>query len=155
MIYPITNSQYEDEFNLSNKRNVRNTPRRTYNCGGFALGCFSWYCPREDFFQYAFNDYAEALVKTLYSMKCMLADFADLRVISSLDEVEENEYPILFRHSSDGDFHYVKRGQNGVWYHKRGASTEIEVMRKEKIFDKWCNRYDGPIIMFAKKFSTK
>lgn len=72
-------------------------------------------------------------------MKCMLAD---LRVISSLDEVEENEYPILFRHSSDGDFHYVKRGKNGVWYHKRGASTEIEVMRKEKIFDKWCNRYD-------------
>lgn len=64
MIYPTTNSQYEDEFNLSNKRNVRNTPRRTYNCGGFALGCFSWYCPREDFFQYAFNDYAEALVKT-------------------------------------------------------------------------------------------
>lgn len=115
MIYPTTNSQYEDEFNLSNKRN---TPRRTYNCGGFALGCFSWYCPREDFFQYAFNDYAEALAKTLYSMKCMLADFADLRVISSLDEVEENEYPILFRHSSDGDFHYVKRGQNGVWYHK-------------------------------------
>lgn len=80
MIYPKTNSQYADEFNLSNKRNVRNTPRRTYNCGGFALGCFSWYCPRGDFFQYAFNDYAEALAKTLYSMKCMLADFADLRV---------------------------------------------------------------------------
>lgn len=151
MIFPKTNSQYEDEFNLSNKRNVRNIPRRTYNCGGFALGCFSWYCPCEDFFNYNFNNYAEALAKTLYSVKCMLADFADLRVISSLDEVEENEYPILFRHSSDGDFHYVKRGKNGVWYHKRGASVEIEVMQKEEIFDKWCNCYDGPIIMFAKK----
>lgn len=38
MIYPKTNSQYADEFNLSNKRN---TPRRTYNCGGFALGCIA------------------------------------------------------------------------------------------------------------------
>lgn len=151
MIFPKTHSQYEDEFNLSNKRNVRNTPRSTYNCGGFALGCFSWYCPREDFFNYDFRSYAEALSKTMYSVRCMLADFADLRVISSLDEVEENEYPILFRHSSDGDFHYVKRGKNGVWYHKRGASIEIEVMQKEKIFDRWCNRYDGPIIMFAKK----
>lgn len=33
MIYPKTDSQYADEFNLSNKRN---TPRRTYNCGGIA-----------------------------------------------------------------------------------------------------------------------
>ena len=35
----------DDPFNKNNNRNLRNTPRRHFNCGGYALGTFSWYCP--------------------------------------------------------------------------------------------------------------
>ena len=38
----------DDPFNKNNKRNVRNTERNTYNCGGYALGTFSWYCPHDE-----------------------------------------------------------------------------------------------------------
>ena len=36
-----------DPFNFLRNRNVRNTEKRTYNCGGYALDTFSWYCPTE------------------------------------------------------------------------------------------------------------
>ena len=70
----------------------------------------------------------------------------------SLDEVQSDEYPILFRHSSDGDFHYLRRGRNGIWYHKRGRTKEIDIMPKRLIFKVWCHRYDGPIVIMAKKW---
>nr|DAH81427.1 MAG TPA: hypothetical protein [Caudoviricetes sp.] len=142
----------EDKLNHNNKRNLRNTPKLIYNCGGYALGCFSWYCPREtDVFYYGFDSHEEAREKTDYCVKCMLADFPTLRVIASLDEVAPDEYPILFRLSHDGDFHYLKRADNGIWYNKMGSCSMIEIMPKDRIFNIWYKRYDGPIIIFAKK----
>ena len=148
-------SQQIDELNLFSQRNLRNTPRRSFNCGGFALGCFSWYCPRRRLntygSSYSFCSLSEAKRKTGLSVQIMLEDFPTMRVVTTLEEVQSDEYPILFRHSSDGDFHFIKRADNGVWYHKRGASINIEIMPKEKIFDIWVNRYDGPVVIFAKK----
>lgn len=152
-------TQKTDPLNNGGARNIRNTPKRSYNCGGFALECYSWYCPRparSSRFSYGFFTDKEAKEKTKRSVQCMLADFPDLRVISSLDEVRPDEYAILFRHSSDGDFHFLKRGKNGVWYHKMGGSRFIEIIPKSEIFNYWgmWGRYDGPIVIFAKKRKT-
>lgn len=146
---------FEDELNRNNWRNLRNTPKEDYNCGGYALGCFSWYCPHNDCdFNYMFDSDEEAREKTDYCIECMLNDFPTLRVISSLNEVASNEYPILFRLSSGGDFHYIKRANNGIWYHKMGRRYYISVMPKNRLFDVWCGCYDGPIVIFAKRKIT-
>lgn len=52
----------------------------------------------------------------------MIAVFPSMRVISSFAELAPDEYAILFRLSHDGDFHYLKRGGNGVWYQKCGGT---------------------------------
>lgn len=151
-----------DPFNFLRNRNVRNTKKRTYNCGGYALGTFSWYCPHraEDdlnhFGNYYAKDLSEAESITQHSVQVMLEDFGDkLRVISDVAEANlKTEVVIAFRISAEyGDFHYVRRGCNGGWYHKRGAYPHIDRMDAVEVFsDYWlCGsiRYDGPLVLFA------
>ena len=127
-------SQFFDELNIRHERNLNNTPRTSFNCAGFALGTYSWYCPREgesEWKDYAFETGKQAYEATQRSIDCMLKDFPTLRVIDSLDEVQSDEYPILFRHSSDGDFHYLRRGRNGIWYHKRGRTKKSTLCQRD------------------------
>lgn len=148
----------EDGFNIENKRNIRNTHKRGYNCGGYALGIFSWYLPydndNEQPYHYGMN-YDEVMTALEIGVDTMLEDFAHrhirlLHSVKEIDELGENEYAFAFRVSDDGDFHYVKRGRNGVWYHKMGARMEIETMSREEVFShSWCHRYTGPIALFA------
>ena len=66
------------------------------------------------------------------------------------DDIRPNEYMLAFRISYDGDFHFVKRGNNGVWHHKRGSRDEIETMTILELLDEsWIGRYDGPLVFFA------
>jgi hypothetical protein len=150
----------DDPFNKNNNRNVRNTPKRNYNCGGYALETFSWYCPHTEeddntFFgyDYGFNTQEEAWVKTMYAVSKMILDFeGNLRMIKSLKQLhKDTERVVAFRLSSDGDFHYIKKTKNG-WRHKCGASFYIRRMSEHDVFNtKWNGRYDGPIILLAIK----
>ena len=149
----------DDPFNKNNNRNVRNTPKRNYNCGGYALGTFSWYCPHNEeddtFFgyDYGFDTQEEAWVKTMYAVSKMILDFeGNLRMIKSLEQLHKNtERVVAFRLSSDGDFHYIKKTKNG-WHHKCGASRYIRRMSEHDVFHtNWNNRYDGPIVLLAIK----
>lgn len=147
----------EDELNLKNFRNIKNTEKRAYNCGGYALGTFSWYLPFEFSTWWDFEDDEDKFEKmeklTEDFVDYMLKDFSDLRVISKISDLKKNEYAIAFKVSSDGDFHYVKRQTNGVWRHKRGAMSRIEYMSIEEVFhEDWCyGRYDGPLVLLAKR----
>lgn len=150
----------DDPFNHDNRRNIHNTQKHTYNCGGYALGTFSWYCPHPEEennpwhgYDYSFTTREEAWVKTMYAVSQMILDFeGKLRMIKSLDQLHKaTERVVAFRLSSDGDFHYVKKDWNG-WHHKRGRSRDILRMNEHDVFNtKWCNRYDGPIILLAIK----
>ena len=150
----------DDPFNKNNNRNVRNTPKRNYNCGGYALETFSWYCPHTEeddntFFgyDYGFDTQEEAWVKTMYAVSKMILDFeGNLRMIKSLKQLhKDTERVVAFRLSSDGDFHYIKKTKNG-WRHKCGASFYIRRMSEHDVFNtKWNGRYDGPIILLAIK----
>lgn len=148
-------SVLEDPFNIRVGRTVRSTPKRTYNCAGYALECFSWYCPRpdEDGDYFRFDDGIEAEEKTAACVDIMLKDFPALRVVQSLAEVRPNEYAILFRLSPDGDFHYLKRDRIGHWRHKMGDCEYIETIKTAEIFKPWGSwgRYTGPIVIFAKQ----
>jgi len=146
----------EDLFNTNNLRNEDNTYMSDYNCGGYALGTFSWYCPSEDedawgMFEHRSQEEMEVL--TAECVAVMLDDFKDLRLIESMDDLRKGEYAIAFRVSSDGDFHYVKQFYGKWWRHKRG-SGQIFRMSEADVFNTiWCGRYDGPLVLFAKKVS--
>ena len=143
-----------DLFNNDRARNIHNTDTHLYNCAGYALETFSWYCPNEEDWEYwgyeeNLSD-AEMFAKTFETVKFMLKDFkGHLRLIRSVDEVQENEYAIAYRISSDGDFHFMKKMVNG-WHHKRGGSAHIYIETEDYVLNKiWCDRYDGPIALMA------
>ncbi len=155
----------DDPFNKIANRSLANTQRDTFNCGGYALGTFSWYCPHnpedetpDDWFgmcyDYGFRDREEAWVKTMYAVSKMVLDFeGKLRMITHLEQLDKKtERVVAFRLSSDGDFHYIKKSKNGHWHHKQGASFPIHRMSQHDVFNTdWCNRYDGPIVLLAIK----
>lgn len=143
-----------DLFNFQRKRNIKNTCKALYNCAGYALGTFSWYCPNEeDEWYWGFMEDlsdAEMFAKTFETVNFMLKDFKGrLRLIKSVDEIQENEYAIAYRVSSDGDFHFMKKMANG-WHHKQGGSKNILVESEDYVLNGiWCDRYDGPIALMA------
>lgn len=144
----------DDPYNLGNTRTVHNTSTIEYNCGGYALGTFSWYCPYPTslgFYSCGYRNREEAWKKTMYLVGFMLNDFCGrLRVIQDLADLAPHEYAIAFRVSADGDFHYVKQHMDGQWTHKRGASSQIHSMStSEVLYTDWCHRYAGPVVLLA------
>lgn len=136
-----------DELNRKKIRNMRNTEKEVYNCAGYALGTFSWYCPQHDGYPVGY------LFRTLEQcINIMLHDFPDMRVIDNVSELQEGEYAIAFRMSTS-DFHYVRRTCSGQWRHKMGGHFKIEYMKEETVFSKsWGHGYDGEMVLFAKRF---
>ena len=135
----------DDPFNIAKERNTMNTDRGEYNCGGYALGCYSWYCP----FAHQVRDFEK-------NVNQILKDFRNTRLVDNIQDLMPNEYMIAFRLSSD-DFHFMKRSKNGVWREKRGGQFEIRVVPKSIVFgevwspDRWDNGYRGKIAFFAVK----
>lgn len=154
---------WHNDLNKNNKHTFENTPREDYNCGGYALGTFTWYRPTNSY-RFDFGSIDLAYKKngienaTQKCVEFMLKEFANtLRVIQSIEDLAENEYAIAFRISGTAwnDFHYIKRAKNGCWYQKQGACRKITRVPKEEVFaDKWVRYplvYEGQIVLLAKK----
>ena len=149
-----------DRLNKLNKRSLSNTYARAFNCGGFALKTFSWYCPfrkgdrdLENLYDRFNGDYLAVLQ---YTVDYMLKDFkGKLRVIQDLAELQEGEEAVAYRIETDcWDFHYIRRKKNGKWYGKIGWLPEIRRYTEEEAFDyksgAWGNgRYNSEMILFA------
>lgn len=138
----------EDDWNLQNKRNIKNTPKGSYNCGGYALGLFNWFCPweEEDDYQIEMCDDTD-----LQKMVDYMVENLPIRVITTVQELQRNEYAVAFR-VGDCDFHYMKRGKNGVWYDKIGSRPQIRCHSEKIVLDTenaWYGRYSGKIILMA------
>lgn len=140
-LYKIKNSQ--DPFNFQKIRNIKNTTKSAYNCAGYALNTFSWYCPSSGDNS---NRNRRKLIKT------MLKEFSDLRIIKSIKDLQSDEYAIAFR-TGKYDLHYIKRASNGHWFHKMGWESKIRTMKEKEVFGKeWMNgNYNSKITLFAKK----
>ena len=139
-----------DLFNNERARNIHNTNTRFYNCAGYALGTFSWYCPYDNFDPFSLLCDSNKLEITKLTVSHMLKDFeGKLRVISSLEELKKDEYAIAYRVSSDGDFHFMKKARTR-WHHKRGSMSTIFTESEDNVLNSiWCDRYDGPIVLMA------
>ena len=135
----------DDPFNIAKERNIKNADRGEYNCGGYALGCYSWYCP----FSHQVRDFEK-------NVNQILKDFPNARLIDNTQDLMPNEYMVAFRLSQD-DFHFMKRGKNGVWREKRGSQSEIRIVPKSVVFGevwsphRYDNGYRGEIALFAVK----
>lgn len=151
-----------DFFNKLGIRNAQNTRVFEYNCGGYALNTYSWYCPHNETDRH-YRSYSERGMKktTQNAVAFMLKEFSDLRVIKDIKELAQDEYAIAFRIGGVNgvhDFHFMKRAKNGRWSHKAGGGC-IQPIKKEKVFSEvwttgWfcANRYWGELVLLAKKF---
>lgn len=146
-----------NRYNVEGGRDVKNTDKSQYNCGGYALGIFNWYCPYGEQ-ERGIELFEEKILSveelTTELVEFMLNDFEDLRVIEKVEDLKENEYAIAFKVGED-DFHFARRAKNGAWFHKRGGVPKIERMRKEQVFaDVWYNEtvnYTSKTILLAKE----
>jgi hypothetical protein len=132
-------------------RTLQNTPKEDYNCGGYALNLYNWFNP---YWRILLDcELQKENINLLNEMvDYMLKHIKGLRKIDTCKNCDiKKEIVIAFR-VGGSDFHFIKRGQNNVWYSKMGCSSEITRISKKDVFsEKWYNRYDSPIILFALK----
>ena len=144
-----------------------------FNCMGYAFGCFAWMLPLDAFFEdgsevaieYSRNNggmtdatidasiidavdsayYANDYLMEVFVDR-ILKDFSDVRVINDFDELDSDEYGVVFA-CGDDDFHFG-RYDEGIYSHKQG-SYQVEIAGNEdEIFG---DRYYSDRIYFAKK----
>ena len=144
-----------------------------FNCMGYAFGCYAWMMPLDAYFEDGSNiaiEYScnnggisdamidESIIDAVdsayyaneYLMQVfvdrILKDFSDVRVINDFDELDSDEYGVVFA-CGDDDFHFG-RYDEGIYSHKQGC-YEVEIAGNEdEIFG---DRYYSDRIYFAKK----
>ena len=144
-----------------------------FNCMGYAFGCYAWMLPLDAFFEdgsdiaieYSRNNggISDAMIDASiidavdsayyandYLMEVfvdrILKDFSDVRVINDFDELDSDEYGVVFA-CGDDDFHFGRYDED-IYSHKQG-SYDVEIAGNEdEIFG---DRYYSDRIYFAKK----
>lgn len=155
MFYGMYNNN--DPHNILGLRNVRNAIKREYNCAGYALGCFSWYCPDDGIRYCYFDEYNNESMheQTMHFVRNILQDFPFLRLIDSIEQAQKSDEVIAFRLSTKiTDFHFMVR-KHGRWYHKQGSKPAIDTVTeqialRESWFNDYGNEYDGEIVLMVK-----
>lgn len=147
-----------DPFNTLGLRNISNTVKRHYNCGGYALGTFSWYWPGRTEEEY--DEIMECAGDEDWDNVLKLASEAIISELPGWSVVPFNlvmerkyspkEYEIVALRFCDYDFHFWKLGRNWNWYDKMGSIGRINRHAFEDVRDTWCHRYDSPIVCFVR-----
>lgn len=155
-----------DYFNNEKLRTKKNTDIADYNCGGWALNTFSWYCPcneyavkHRDEIYYDINpkndeQYLLSPERTKICVEEMVKQFAGkIRPINNLHELKNNEYAVAFRLAPEyDDFHFCKRASNGKWSHKPGTKTIRPISKEEVFAEVWVSgfiEYTGQLVLLA------
>lgn len=147
-----------DPFNTLGLRNVNNTTKRYYNCGGYALGTFSWYWlgrteeEHNKIMRYAGDEdwdnalklATEAIINELPGWSVVPLDLIIERKYSP------KEYEVVAMRLCSYDYHFWKLGRNWNWYDKMGQASWIDRHAFEDIRHIWCRRYDSPIVCFVR-----
>ena len=153
MVFSCIDGDLMNELGL---RNIRNTPRREYNCGGYALGLFCWYAPFENVHYYCLKSKRAYRQLESVAINQMLKEMPDLRLIN--DDVVRNKefdikkYTVIAFRLSREDFHYYRLGKNWQWYDKLGGTKKIYNHSYNEVWENWGSRgqYDGKIYFFLK-----
>lgn len=151
-----------DPYNVMKKRNIHNTNKAEYNCGGYALGTFGWYLlGHNNKERYIFN---EMLSEENWSMVIRMAvrticsELAGWRTVPLAEIMARKfspvEYDIVLMRFCYIDFHFWKLGRNWNWYDKCGSSRYIDRHPFiDAVAPTWNNRYNSPIVGLIKKRS--
>lgn len=164
----ILDKNNKSYLNLDRERNEQNMNALDYNCGGYALGTFTWIL-LDAFghgYDLSFDDVDEDMMEEFKGYIARVEDncveeivenFEGLvRPISVLSELHKDEYAVLFRVSYDDegyidDFHFVKRHHDGHYSHKPG-SAPIAEFEGDPFDGAWANSwldYNAPIKILA------
>lgn len=161
-----------DVFNHQNTRTKKDIKKLIgqYNCMSYVFGAYEWLLPfdpyREDaedilselniddYDDILYNEVWDALDETNYSnailmalaVKRMLKMFPDLRQIESFDDLEDDEYGIVYA-ACDYDFHFG-RYDDGIWSHKVGNGP---IYQEESEYDIFEEKYYSQKFYFAMK----
>lgn len=150
MFFNYTNS---DPKNVLKKRNIKNTEKRNYNCGGYALGTYSWYTPFKKITAINLRNHHMYHAIEKDAVAKILTDFPDLQLVEentifnkSVDYTKNEIIAFRFSHH---DFHFWKISKNGRWYDKMGSSYYINSHKYFDVFENW-GTYDGKLYFFTR-----
>ena len=147
-----------DPLNKRGSRNIRNTDKADYNCGGYALGTFSWYLPSRTRGEYTgimghanIGDMDAAL--TLAS-EAIVAELPGWSIVPFALVMERKyspkDYEVVAMRFCYYDFHFWKLGRNWNWYDKMGGCRQINRHAFNDARNVWNDRYDSPVVCFMR-----
>lgn len=147
-----------DPFNVRGLRNITNTHKRFYNCGGYAFGTFSWYWPgrtaeeHEEIMEYArVRDWDNTLGLATEAIIDELPGWSVVPLALIMErKYSPEQYEIVAMRFSYEDFHFWKLGRNWNWYDKMGSAGWIDRHAFEDVRRTWCYRYNSPIVCFIR-----
>ena len=148
-----------DPLNMLCSRNIHNTDKADYNCGGYALGTFSWYLPSRTREEYTgimgYADIGDMDTALTLAAEAIVAELPDWSVVPLALVMERKyspkDYEIVAMRFCFYDFHFWKLGRNWNWYDKMGSCRRIgrhafnDVRRYE-----WNGCYDSPVVCFIR-----
>ena len=147
-----------DPLNMFGSRNIRNTDKADYNCGGYALGTFSWYLPSRTREEYTdimghadIGDMDTALTLASEAIVNELSGWSTVPFALVMErKYSPKDYEIVAMRFCYYDFHFWKLGRNWNWYDKMGVCKQIDRHAFNDVRYKWNGRYDSPVVCFIK-----
>lgn len=147
-----------DPLNKRGSRNIRNTDKADYNCGGYALGTFSWYLPsrtREEYTDIMGHaDIGDMDVALTLASEAIVNELPGWSVVPFALVMERKyspkDYEIVAMRFCYYDFHFWKLGRNWNWYDKMGCRGQINRHAFNDVRHKWNDRYDSPVVCFIR-----
>lgn len=147
-----------DPLNMRGSRNIRNTDKADYNCGGYALGTFSWYLPSRTREEYTdimghadIGDMDTALTLASEAIVNELPGWSIVPLALVMErKYSPKDYEIVAMRFCYYDFHFWKLGRNWNWYDKMGCREQINRHAFDDVRNVWNDRYDSPVVCFIR-----
>lgn len=147
-----------DPLNMHGSRNIRNTDKADYNCGGYALGTFSWYLPSRTRKEYTdimghadIGDMDTALTLASEAIVAELPGWSTVPFALVMErKYSPKDYEIVAMRFCYYDFHFWKLGRNWNWYDKMGGCGQINRHAFNDVRYKWNYLYDSPVVCFIR-----
>lgn len=147
-----------DPLNMRGSRNIRNTDKADYNCGGYALGTFSWYLPSRTRKEYSdimghadIGDMDTALTLAAEAIVNELPGWSVVPLALVMErKYSPKDYEIVALRFCYYDFHFWKLGRNWNWYDKMGCRGQINRHAFNDARNVWNDRYDSSVVCFIR-----
>lgn len=147
-----------DSLNKRGSRNIRNTDKADYNCGGYALGTFSWYLPSRTKEEYSdimgYADIGDMDTALTLAAEAIVNELSGWSIVPFALVMERKyspkAYEVVAMRFCYYDFHFWKLGRNWNWYDKMGCRGQINRHAFNDVRNVWNDRYDSSVVCFIR-----